>query len=401
MTFVLSNARQRETSEGFLAEADLHANGETRSLAFSRFGNHPAVGDWSPSLDPFLVALLMPAMIGGRNIIVEGDIDETLVQACRGPIQATIRLLNRQWQHIDIDAGRRAAGAVRPSGAMTGMSCGIDSLYTHACLRGESGSPAHLKPTVFVHNHVGAHPDEATFRRHRQNAEAYARAHEIPLVSVVADLGALYPGRFIHNHTLRNIAAALTIDHLFGAFVYSSSEEIGRQPKLGRASGISTLDPVLVPLFSRPEQMFVPFGFHATRIEKAAVVVDMPEARAHLVVCTHAASATARYLNCGQCYKCAQFLAYADANGKIEAFADVFDLGAFRANRSRILFRFLRHSIGDRRSVTDLRFLAYLDRANYPLPRWLKPFLPLVRRQARALPARALPRSATPPPGRS
>ncbi len=356
MTIVISNVRQQEIGRDFVVIADVTTNGEKKSLSFKRSGNHPQLGDWEPRLDPFLVTILMPAMVSGQDIIVEGDIDQSILMAANSTIQQTLRLLDHKWKIVAINAQPRNQADQRfdPSlGAAIGMSCGIDSLYTHHFLSQATKTPEHLRPKVFFHNHIGAHLDRETFQKHLENAALYASEAGIYLVSVEADLNALFPGRFTHNHTIRNIAAAMTLDHLFASFIYSASEEIGRKPRLTRNSGISAIDPVFLPQFNTVTKRYLSFGFAATRKEKTLLVQTIPTAKQYLTVCTHAQKAGTPYRNCGVCSKCAQFLVIVDLMGTIDKFARIFDIGAFRDNRNRIFMRMLRASIGGRGSLTD------------------------------------------------
>lgn len=383
MTIVISNLRNEQNGAGFDTSVDVAQDGDHRTLTISRTGNHPRLGEWQPRYDPFLVALILPAMMRRRPVVVEGPVSATLLQSAQTSIQATLRTLNRGWRHVTIDAEPvRDTRIANPSlGAATGMSCGIDSLYTYAGLM-QPGVEEQLRPKLFLHNDVGAHPDRGIFERHLVHVQRFAAEAGVPLVSISADLEPWYGGRFIHSHTIRNAAAAMTVDHLFHSYVYSSSEEIGRTPKLGRLSGMSTLDPTLLPLFDTPATKWLSYGSHATRLEKTGHVMSLELARRYLTVCIRDPRAGDGRLNCGRCYKCARALAYADAEGILDQFGAVFDIEAYRKHRDHALFRFLRHSIGDRRSDTDLEMLAWLDRRRTPMPWWMEPFLPLVRRRA-------------------
>ena len=385
MTIVVSNIRQEQRGAGFAATVDVTHGGSSETLTIHRVGNHPRLGEWQPRFDPFLVALLLPAMMRGQSLVVEGPVGATLLQSAQTSIQATLRTLNRKWRHVAVEAeSRRDTRAADPSlGAATGMSCGIDSLFTYDALS-RPDVPEHLRPRLFLHNDVGAHPDRGIFERHLLHAARFADETGIPLVSVTIDLARWYGPRFLHSHTMRNVAAAMSVDHLFHTFVYSSGVTAGARPALGRFSGMGTIDPVLLPQFDTAATGWMPFGAHATRLQKTARVMSTELARRYLTVCIREPGAAGGPLNCGRCYKCARALAYADAQGMLDDFAGIFDTGAFRRHRDHALFRFLRHSLGDRRTEDDLEMLAWLDRKAYPMPWWMRPFLPLVRRKASA-----------------
>jgi hypothetical protein len=356
---------------------DGRLDGRDREITFRRHGDHPRLRDRSDTFDPFAVALLLPAMLRGEPLVVEGSIDELLLAALRGPIQDTLRLLDPAWRRVPVEAEPRPASATAdPSlGAATGMSGGIDSMHVvrHRLL-GEQ-VPAPLRLRTFVHHHVGAHgDDDAVFAEQYAHARRVADRLGLPLVGASCRFGEAYRGMpFIHCHTMRNVAASMTLDHLFTHFLYASSQEVGRGVKRGRFSGISALEPQLLPLFDTLRVFWRSFGGAATRLEKTAEVIGDEQLCGDLLVCIRGFRTDRAALNCGRCYKCARLLLQAEAMGRLDAVAPSIDMPAFRAGRRHSLFRLLWLSLGPTRTANEIDLVKFLAATGRPFPWWARP----------------------------
>jgi hypothetical protein len=105
--------RGLETREGggfFDCSARVTLDGREREMTFRRSGTHPDLARRKDTFDPFAVALLVPAMLRGEPLVIEGDIDEFLLVSLRGLVQASFRLMLRrggEWRW------RRSRGQLR------------------------------------------------------------------------------------------------------------------------------------------------------------------------------------------------------------------------------------------------------------------------------------------------
>jgi hypothetical protein len=377
VALVIRQLRADSGGEFFDLTATMRLDGRDRECKFRRHGDHPRLRDRADTFDPFAVALLLPAMLRGEPLVVEGSIDELLLAALRGPIQDTLRLLDPAWRRVPVEADSRPSTAVADPtlGAATGMSGGIDSMHVvrHRLLTEQVPAPLRLR--TFVHHHVGAHGDDDAVL-----AEQYAHARRVsdrlglPLVGARCRLGEAYRGMpFIHCHTLRNVAASMTLDHLFTYFLYASSQEVGRGVKRGRFSGISTLEPQLLPLFDTLRVFWRSFGGAATRLQKTAEVIDDERLCGDLLVCIRGFRTDRAAVNCGRCYKCARLLLQAEATGRLDAVAPTIDMPAFRAGRGHSLFRLLWLSLGPTRSSSESDLVKFLAATGQSLPWWARP----------------------------
>lgn len=100
MAIVVGNLESREADEGFDCTALVTIDGRERPLTFRRYGNHPGLARRTDSFDPFAVALLVPAMLRGEPLVIEGDIDEILLGSLRGLAQQSLRVRLLVHHHV-------------------------------------------------------------------------------------------------------------------------------------------------------------------------------------------------------------------------------------------------------------------------------------------------------------
>lgn len=379
MTIVLSDLRRDRIGSELETSIALRVGDHSHRLSIFHGGDFDRLIDTPPEFDPFLVLLLIPAMARNMPIVVEGSIDARRLDGLRRGLQTLLSFSSKNWHKVPVTADARIENREPDlsKGAALGMSCGIDSLYTFEDLERQEIA-RHLRVKLLMHNDIGAHPNRATFEHHRDHARRFAMAMALPLVTTSIDLSQCYGRRFIHSHTLRNAGAAMSLEPLFHAFIYSKGDVGSPQAKLGRATGIGPMDPTLLPLLNTSAHSYISHGLHIERLGKTDQVMNGRHARDYLTVCTHGFEDGRSVLNCGRCYKCSRILFFADANGMLDEFSQTFDLAAFRSHRAHGLRRILRHTALNRKTREDRDMLAYLFERKYPMPAWFQ----LFRKQA-------------------
>jgi hypothetical protein len=377
MAVIVRRLETRCTAGFFDCTASVTLDGRERPLVFRRYGDHPDLPRREDTCDPFAVALLVPAMIRGEPLVIEGSVDEVLLGSLRGLVQEAMRLMAPGWKRVAVEAEPRPAAPVTDwtKGAAAAMSGGIDSMHLarHRIL--DPAVPEPLRVRLLVHHHVGAHgDDDAVFEEQYAHARRVADRLGLPIVGTRCGLTEAYRGMsFIHSVTPRNVAASMAVDHLFAAFQFASTEPIGQQPRMDRIGGISILDSLLLPLFNTTRTVWLPFGGDATRLRKTAEVLAEERLYGDLLVCMRGFRRDRRNLNCGRCYKCARVLLQAEADGRLAAVAGTFDMEGFRRGRTHSLVRLLRWSLGPTRNVNEIDLLQYLHERRYGFPAWMRP----------------------------
>ncbi len=382
MAIIVRNLETRESPMGFDCSARVVLDGREREMTFRRYGNHPDLTRREDTFDPFAVALLIPAMIRGEPLVIEGDVDEFLLASLRSMIQETLRLMAPSWRRIPVEAGARPVAMTTDwsKGAATAMSGGIDSMHLILHRHLDPATPEPLRVRMLVHHHVGAHgDDDATFESHFSHSQRIADRLGLPIVGTRCSLTEAYRGmKYVHCVTPRNVAASLAVDHLFSVFHYGSSEPIGGRPRMTRFRGIASLDGQLLPLFNTTRAVWMPFGGDTTRLKKTAEVLAEGQLRSDLLVCVRALIAHRKALNCGRCFKCASVLLHAEADGIVDAVSSTFDLEEAHKGRMHSLVRLLYRSLGLVQNKNEADLLKYLHERAFPFPAWMRPAVALV-----------------------
>ena len=376
MAIIIRDLESDLSTDACDVSAEVVLDGVARRLAFRRFGTHPALCERADTFDPFAVALLLPAMIRGEPLVIEGSIDERLLLALEGPVQSTLCLLDPAWRRVPVEADARSSTErPRPAGAATAMSGGIDSMHLvrHRLL--DPAVPESLRVRLLVHHHVGAHgDDDHVFEEQLAHARRIADSFGLPLVGARCRLTDAYRGMlYVHCQTMRNVAASMTLDHLFSHFHFASSEPFGGRAARTRFEGMATLEPQLLPLFNTDRVSWHAFGGDTTRLRKTAEVLADERLRSTLLVCMRGFRRDRAALNCGRCYKCSRVLLHAEAIGALDAVADTFDMAAYRRGRNHSVMRLLRFSLGPTRNPVEIDLLKFLAANGFDFPPWSRP----------------------------
>lgn len=289
----------------------------------------------SEQADAAVLGLLVPAMEAGEPLHAEGRVSRRLLTALNEAYQA---MLLPVLPHLKVIRVTAATLADEPAeGAQevaTGYSGGVDSLTT--LLRPRRGPERPV--SLLIHNNVGAHGSgdrgDAVFRERLKRARHAAGKLGLPLVSVDSNLDRFYGRRsgFITTHSVRNIAAAMTLQRKVAVYEYSSGHPRARQVVLAPGD-IARIDEASLPLLATESFRTVPTGAEYTRLEKLLLISEHPVTYGLLDVCMQPRRTNGR-INCSACVKClrAQFLF--ECAGRLEHYREVFDLRRWRSRRN-------------------------------------------------------------------
>ena len=92
-----------------------------------------------------------------------------------------------------------------------------------------------------------------------------------------------------------------------------------------------------------------------------------------MLVCVRGFRRDRAALNCGRCYKCARVLLQAEADGRFDTVASMFDVAGYRRGKSHSILRLLRWSLGTSRNVNEVDLVKHLYARRYPFPDWAWP----------------------------
>jgi hypothetical protein len=298
-----------------------------------------------------LVALLIPAMERGCALTIEGNVTASLLKRCRVDAQYLIKRVVPDLALVDVECtGTLLPDTADPGDAViTGLSCGVDSLFTIAELLLDDRVPKPDRLTHFVLNDVGgsgrfASGDTAELHRlHQLHAASVADKLGLPLISVQSNMDLFYQKDFQQTHTPRNLSVAYLLSQRVRAFHYASTVSY-EDVRAATNKDISVVDPILLPLLSTSRLRAASSGSAVRRIDKTRTISLLPIARSDLNICVNSTddkhnfqcatvggNLRVLHKNCGYCWKCARTLLALDFMQKLDGFSDAFLLENYRS----------------------------------------------------------------------
>jgi hypothetical protein len=294
----------------------------------------------SETLDAAAVALLIPAMIDGDRVILEGKISSRLFYNLQHSAQSIFRILVAKAGSVQFDAEETYVSHQKPNGVATGFSAGVDSFsvlqdnffYT---------PPPGYQLTHLLFNNVGSHG------RHTPLAlfhERFLRIRELtaeiglPCIKINSNLDEFFPDwmTFQQSHTPRNVSVGLLLQNGIGRWLYASTYQHSQQC-VAPTYDTAYADMLTLPLLSTDTCDTFSAGGEYSRVEKTLRIATNPFAQRYLDVCAIEGEG-----NCSHCWKCLRTLLTLEIAGQLERFADVFDLDLYARRRGAYVSKVLR-----------------------------------------------------------
>lgn len=297
----------------------------------------------SDRADAALLAMLLPAMVLGEDLTVQGPVSEKLHYGLSGLLQTLMRHLVPELKPIRIHTSEIGPGAERAKGVATGFSAGIDSFSVLADHHYGNPYPGY-RLTHLLYNNVGSHGDTGNplFRARYERLKPVVDRIGLPFVAVDSNLMDFYEGvGFKHSYTLRNVVAALILQAGIGRSLHAAGTVVNGIPPSLPLNDIAHLDPVILPMVSTESLDAEWVGGHYTRVEKTLRVAEIEDSFDVLDVCVR----NDRAGNCSTCKKCVRTLLTLEIAGLQDRYASVFDFEAYRRNRHWRVGRILRKKL--------------------------------------------------------
>lgn len=250
--------------------------------------------------DPFVAALLTPAMALGERLRVDGAVSGPLMRSLP-ELQATYRDWNPGLSVVPVVP----SGVVEPSRLLVRpgrvglfFSLGVDSFYS--LLKDHPGGDGAIDDLIFVRGFDIAVDDpkvDGLFAESARNAGRVADHSGKTLVVASTNLRQFTDrfvgwGRTCHGAAMAGVALAL--GGRFSEVRIASTYDRGHLLPWGSHPGLD-------PLWSNGRVALVHDGCEATRLEKTRLVSGHPIALETLRVCWENPGSA---YNCGRCQKC-------------------------------------------------------------------------------------------------
>lgn len=289
--------------------------------------------------DAFVCAMLWYAMMTGSDIKSEAPVSEKMLFGINNHLIPA--LCTKERRRIKVSAPSSSFVYSLENGVATGMSCGIDSLYTlHQYLH---TTPDSMNLTHLTYFNMGAifHPDSSSKTKYSINefykktdemseekmlqALDVAKTVDLPLIYITSNLDKdYYRGAYGYTAVYRNCACVLAVQKLIHTY-YCSSAGWPDYFDLSLSEGSEHYETLLCNTLSTESCTFI-ISDYVTRIEKTRAISDWSIAHKHLDVCFN-------FKNCGHCAKCYRTLLTLDLLGKVDQFNQVFNIDEYKGNR--------------------------------------------------------------------
>lgn len=292
--------------------------------------------------DAFVIALLFFAFITSSPIFSEAPVSKTLLHNINNVLipQLTLKKAHLKKEGVRVMAHTILDGN-SSGGVGTGMSCGIDSLYTFKKYTdasvADSDRLTHLiyldmgavfcvgrNKTLAEHNCIAKKIALTKF----ENAKKVGEFKNLPVVLIESNMDRdIYRGGYGYSAVYRNCSMISSIQKLFKTY-YCSSLGIPTYKSYDICSGSEAYENLLCQVFSTRNTHFV-LSDTATRYEKTSNLADEEYAQHYLDVCYN-------FNTCGRCAKCRRTMIALDLLGKLDKFTSIFDLEKFKREKKEI-----------------------------------------------------------------
>lgn len=288
------------------------AGGPATEVFFRFPAEHAPAGE--PSADPFLAALLVPALVAGEPLILERPVSPRLLRRT-----ATVQDILTTWyparRRIAVSApvrsGPAEVGGARGQGVGAFFSGGVDSCYT--LVKSRLGLPSAADPIthlIFVKGFDARLAEAAGLAASEARLRALAGAYGcgfIPVETNLRDVLAAPWAEMYHGSALAAVGLALSSS--LGTVVIPSSFAYNELLPHGS-------HPLLDELWSTEATEFLHDGCEANRVERLALLVrHAPDLVDQLRVCWEGAHGGP--VNCGTCGKCVRTMIMLRALGHL------------------------------------------------------------------------------------
>ncbi len=325
-----------KTVEGLTANILIDGIPETINVYIGREFRQYIVTD---RIDAFVWGLLFFSMCKGYDIYSEIPITDELYYNLEFHFIDGLSRVNDSLTSIHINAPLCKGSEGSHHIVSTGVSCGVDSLYTIAQ---HEGAPEDQKLNTLAFFNSGS-----SFKRNDgclrnpllegrlENAKKFTEEAGLNFLFVESDIHLLIDKYLGYSHVENNTYMALfCIYQIQGAiknYYYSSGYSYAEFTILreGHNAELDSehYDLLILQMASINGMKFYSTGGNLNRFEKTRVVAKYKLSNKYLNVCVNEAH------NDSTCFKCARTLLTLDALGVVDDYCEVFDVDYYRAHR--------------------------------------------------------------------
>lgn len=292
-------------------------------------------------IDAYVWGLMTLAMSLGMDIESEIPISKSLYYNLEYHFIDSLSYHNAEWRRIHIkaplmdDVQNNQAHIVA-----TGISCGIDSLYTIATHTDSNTPDSHTINTLAFFNAGASYYPDQPLRSDLVNARIdmarhFARDYGYNFLFVESNLPQIiakyHAYSHVENHTYMMLFCTYMLQGSIDHYYYSSGysyDKFSFNAIAKNHGDAAYYDLFTLSMASIGNLKYHSTGGSVTRFEKTKALVDYTPAQRYLNVCVRT------IVNCCTCYKCIRTIFSLEALGATDKFSSVFDFKKFNSNRN-------------------------------------------------------------------
>ena len=290
----------------------------------------------SPRTDAALVALLIPAMVAGGELHVEGPVSDELVFRLRHGYQDILQAVIPTLRPVEVIAPQQVPTGPKGAGVAAGFSAGVDSFAVLADHFYDPEVPPALRVTHLLFHRLGSHDDagdteRALFLDRLNRAARVADEIGLPIIPIDSNVMEAYRETGLNSqqtHTPRGASVAFLLQQGVGRWLYASALHI-RHTRVDKHYDTTLTDPIALPLLSTSSLLLESHGGQYTRFDKTMRIAEIPDTYSSLDVCVSGELGP----NCSKCFKCLRTMAALEIGGVLDRYVDVFDLDVYQRHR--------------------------------------------------------------------
>jgi hypothetical protein len=269
--------------------------------------------------DPFLAALLLPAMVAGEPLELAAPVSPRLLRSV-STIQAVYHCWARSLAEVPVRTPLRppAVPARRHPQRAAFFSLGVDSFYTLLKNVREHPQDEETITHLIVVQGFDLHfdgPDSHVFpsvlAASQEVAEELGK-QVLPVATNLRDFVDLFVDWNYLGHGAAMASVGLALETLFGAISIAASNSYEHLYPIAS-------HPLLDPMWSTEALTFIHDGCERRRFEKIEWIAEYPIALDRLRICySFRGDPKVSSYNCGQCEKCLKSMLYLHNAGALE-----------------------------------------------------------------------------------
>ena len=337
----ISNIQLKDEGDFSRISAEVQIDNQIQEIYYQVFKRHQEYLCIDKS-DGFVLTLLPLAMLFGKNIVVDKPISNNLYLGLTEILMPKLIQMNCKLKKIDIIGERTSRTKMNTLGPATGISMGVDSLFTVQMLKND------LKYLTYFYSlkQNETYDDKIDdFMYMIEEPEKFSGLLEKTFIPVFSNnLTFLSDFAYEQIHTFSNLSYALILQNVISDYYYASAFPESHLLYDFQFSG--NYDLLNQKAIQTEVFKMISYSNNYNRVEKTKSIVRLELSKSFLDVCLiEKKSRQATIVNCSRCSKCIRTMVTLDVLGELSHYDKAFDLELYEKKKIQYVADILYKSI--------------------------------------------------------